>query len=64
VARLLLWDLMGVFEVLPLQSLAKSDVINNVFYYTTAEIRKNVTTFIDNIMQEPLRIIDRLCIRM
>jgi len=42
----------------------KSDVINNVFYHTTAEIRRNVTAFMDNIMQEPLKIIDRLCIRM
>lgn len=42
----------------------KSDVINNVFYHTTAEIRKNVKTFMDNIMKDPMNIIDRLCIRM
>jgi hypothetical protein len=43
---------------------SKSDVINNVFYHTTAEIRKNVKTFMDSIMKDPLAIIDRLCIRM
>jgi hypothetical protein len=42
----------------------KSDVINNVFYHTTAEIRKNVGAFMDNIMKDPMNIIDRLCIRM
>jgi transposase len=42
----------------------KSDVINNVFYHTTAEIRKNVKQFMDEIMKSPLAIIDRLCIRM
>jgi transposase len=42
----------------------KSDVINNVFYHTTAEIRKNVQSFMDNIMTDPMNIIDRLCIRM
>ncbi|WP_255407526.1 MULTISPECIES: IS630 family transposase [unclassified Cohnella] len=42
----------------------KADVINNVFYHTTAEIRTNVQAFMDRIMKEPLKIIDRLCIRM
>lgn len=42
----------------------KADVINNVFYHTTAEIRINVQAFMDRIMKEPLMIIDRLCIRM
>jgi transposase len=42
----------------------KSDVINNVFYHTTAEIRKNVGAFMDNIMKDPMNIIDRLCIRI
>jgi transposase len=42
----------------------KSDVINNVFDHTTAEIRKNVTSFMDHIMKDPMNIIDRLCIRM
>jgi transposase len=41
----------------------KSDVINKVFYHTTAQIRDNVTTFMDRIMAEPIKIIDRLCIR-
>ncbi|XMB25669.1 hypothetical protein PaeBR_17695 [Paenibacillus sp. BR2-3] len=42
----------------------KADVINNVFYHTTSEIRKNAGTFMDNIMKDPMKIIDRLCIRM
>jgi transposase len=42
----------------------KSDVINNVFYHTVAEIRQNVRTFMDQIMTDPMKIIDRLCIRM
>ncbi|WP_342556551.1 IS630 family transposase [Paenibacillus sp. FSL H8-0548] len=42
----------------------KADVINNVFYHKTAEIRKNVGTFMINIMKDPMNIIDRLCIRM
>lgn len=42
----------------------KSDVINNVFYHTVAEIRKNVHAFMENIMLDPMKIFDRLCIRM
>ncbi|WP_290439084.1 IS630 family transposase [Paenibacillus sp. GP183] len=42
----------------------KSDVINNVFYHTVSEIRKNVHTFMEQIMKDPLNLIDRLCIRM
>jgi transposase len=42
----------------------KSDVINNVFDYTVAEIRENVQSFMEQIMKDPLNIIDRLCIRM
>jgi transposase len=42
----------------------KSDVINNVFYHTVAEIRKNVHSFMEQIMKDPLNIVDRLCIRM
>lgn len=41
----------------------KSDVINNVFYHTVGDIRKNVHTFMESIMSNPLNIIDRLCIR-
>lgn len=41
----------------------KSDVINNVFYHTVAEIRTNVQQFMDEIMKTPLTIIDRLCVR-
>jgi transposase len=42
----------------------KADVVNNVFYHTVAEIRKNVHTFMEQIKKDPLKIIDRLCIRM
>jgi Transposase and inactivated derivatives len=41
----------------------KSDVINNVFYHTVAEIRNNVQQFMDEIMKAPWSIIDRLCVR-
>lgn len=41
----------------------KSDIINNVFYHTVAEIRTNVQQFMDEIMKTPLTIIDRLCVR-
>ncbi|WP_260472078.1 IS630 family transposase [Bacillus canaveralius] len=40
----------------------KSEIINNVFYHTTAEIRKNVHAFMKNL--DPMTVIDRLCIRM
>jgi transposase len=42
----------------------KSDVVNNVFYHTVVEIRKNVHTFMKQIMKDPPKIIDRLCIRL
>lgn len=42
----------------------KSDVINNVFYHTVAEIRNNVQQFMDEIMTDPWSIIDRLCVRV
>ncbi|MFC5702303.1 IS630 family transposase [Cohnella faecalis] len=42
----------------------KSDVVNNVFYHTVAEIRKNVQAFMEQIMKEPQMIIDRLYIRL
>jgi transposase len=42
----------------------KADVINNVFYHTIDEIRKNVHAFMEQIMKDPMNIIDRLCIRM
>lgn len=41
----------------------KSDVINNVFYHTVAEIRINVQQFMDEVMKVPMAIIDRLCVR-
>jgi transposase len=41
----------------------KSDAINNVFYHTVSEIRKNVGQFMDEILKRPTSIIDRLCIR-
>jgi len=40
----------------------KADVINNVFYHTVAEIRKNVCSFMHHI--NPVTVIDRLCVRM
>lgn len=42
----------------------KSDVINNVFYHKVDEIRRNVHAFMENIMLDPMKIIDRLCVRM
>jgi transposase len=42
----------------------KADVINNVFYDSVAQIRKNVHEFMDQIHKNPLQIVDRLCIRM
>ena len=42
----------------------KSDIINNVFYNSVAEIRKNVKSFMQEIMKKPLVIVDRLCVRM
>ncbi len=42
----------------------KSDIINNVFYNSVAEIRKNVKSFMQEIMKRPMAIIDRLCVRM
>jgi transposase len=42
----------------------KSDVVNNVFYHTVADIRKNVHAFMEQIMKDPMKIIDRLCVRM
>lgn len=42
----------------------KADVINNVFYSTVAEIRRNVTGFLERIAREPQVIIDRLCLRL
>lgn len=41
----------------------KSDVINNVFYHTVAEIRHNVQQFMEEIMKSSWSIIDRLCVR-
>lgn len=42
----------------------KADVINNVFYSTVAEIRRNVTGFLQRIAREPQAIVDRLCLRL
>lgn len=42
----------------------KSSVINNVFYSTVSEIRLRVGQFMDEIMQNPYAIIDRLCVRL
>ncbi|MCE3199903.1 transposase [Paenibacillus sonchi] len=37
----------------------KADVINNIFYPTTVEIRNNIQAFMDRIMKALLMIIDR-----
>lgn len=42
----------------------KSDVINNVFYHTVQDIRRNVQAFMDQISLNPQKIIDRLCLRL
>jgi transposase len=42
----------------------KADVINNVFYHTVAEIRENVTLFMNRIREYKQVIIDRLCLRL
>lgn len=42
----------------------KADVINNVFYHTVAEIRQNVTLFMEQISEDMQNIIDRLCLRL
>ncbi|MDF2718216.1 MAG: transposase [Paenibacillus sp.] len=42
----------------------KGDVINNVFYPTVAEIRKNVKAFMEEIAKDKWSIIDRLCVRL
>lgn len=41
----------------------KSDVINNVFYHTVAEIRTNVQQFMEEIIKGSLTIVARLCVR-
>jgi transposase len=42
----------------------KPDVVNNVFYHSVAEIHQNVNSFMNRIMTDPMKIIDRLCIKM
>lgn len=42
----------------------KADVINNVFYHTVADIRNNVTAFMEEIEKDSRAIIDRLCVRL
>lgn len=42
----------------------KADFINNVFYSTVAEIRRNVRGFLERISRETQAIIDRLCLRL
>ncbi len=41
----------------------KSSVINNVFYHSVAEIRKNVGLFMSEILKDTCSIIDRLCVK-
>jgi transposase len=42
----------------------KSDTINNVFYNSVMEIRAAVKDFISSINKAPMKVIDRLCVRM
>lgn len=42
----------------------KSEAFNNVFYHKVADIRSNVHAFMASIMENPLKIIDVLCVRM
>ncbi len=42
----------------------KSDVINNLFYSSVKEIRRNVQAFIRELNDSPRKVIDRLCIRL
>lgn len=42
----------------------KQSVIYNVFFSKTSEIQCAVKTFMDEISKDPMKIVDRLCIRM
>jgi len=42
----------------------KADVINNVFYHNVKEIRSNVKSFMNHIMLDLLKVIDRLCLKV
>nr|BAD18133.1 transposase B of IS642 [Halalkalibacterium halodurans] len=42
----------------------RSDVINNLFYSSVKEIRRNVQAFIRELNDSPRKVIDRLCIRL
>ena len=42
----------------------KADVINNVFYHNVKEIRSNVKSFMNHIMLDLLKVINRLCLKV
>lgn len=42
----------------------KKSVIYNVFFSSIEEIRDAVKTFMDEISKEPMKVVDRLCIRL
>ncbi len=42
----------------------KADVVNNVFYSSVKEVRQNVHRFMQRILEDPMKIVDRLCVRM
>jgi len=42
----------------------KSEIINNVFYTSTAKICKQIRNFIAAIIQVPQVVINRLCVKM
>jgi len=42
----------------------KSEIINNIFYSSVEEIRKEVCSFIDSIIKVPSMVINRLCVQL
>lgn len=42
----------------------KSEIINNIFYSSVQQIRKEVRSFISSIIQSPELVISRLCVQM
>lgn len=42
----------------------KKSVIYNVFFSSVEEIRDAVKNFMDEISKEPMKVVDRLCVRL
>jgi transposase len=42
----------------------KSEIINNVFYTSVMEIRKEICNFIGSIIKTPSMVINRLCVQL